>query len=135
MPWAILPQSSSPAQLQRFLFPQSRHPGVGFYAGRPFYFSASPSGGRSELSRSFASPPLGCALPDWLLGRNTFRAWGKVAACVVVPLMLAMLIGIAVFRITEIPATVVPESVRDAGSAMIAGEGQTAALLLLHGHL
>jgi hypothetical protein len=64
--------------------------------------------------------------PDWLLGRNTFRAWGKVAAFVVVPL-IAMLIGIAVFRVTEIPATVVPESVRGAGSAMVAGQDPTAA--------
>ena len=37
-----------------------------------------------------------------------------------------MLIGIAVFRITEIPATVVPESIRDTGSAMNAEGGQSA---------
>ncbi len=64
--------------------------------------------------------------PDWLLGRNTWRAWGKVAAFVVVP-VIAMFAGIAIFRITEIPATVVPASVREAGSAITAGEGQTAA--------
>jgi hypothetical protein len=38
-----------------------------------------------------------------------------------------MFAGIAIFRITEIPTTVVPESVRDAGSTMTAGGGQTAA--------
>ena len=64
--------------------------------------------------------------PDWLLGRNTLRAWGKVAAFVVAP-MIAMFVGIAIFRIMEIPATVVPESVRDAGSAIPAGGGQSAA--------
>jgi hypothetical protein len=64
--------------------------------------------------------------PDWLLGRNTLRAWGKVATFVVAP-MIAMFAGIAIFRITEIPATVVPESVREAGSAIPAGEGHTAA--------
>ena len=61
--------------------------------------------------------------PDWLLGRNTLRAWGKVAAFVVAP-MIAMFAGIAIFRITEIPTTVVPESVRDAGSTMTAGGGK-----------
>jgi hypothetical protein len=64
--------------------------------------------------------------PDWLLGRNTLRAWGKVAAFVVVPL-IAMFVGIAIFRITEIPATIMPEAVLDAGSTMNAGPGQTAA--------
>jgi hypothetical protein len=57
---------------------------------------------------------------DWLIGRNTLRAWGKVAATLAVPLA-CMLAATVVFRVTEIPAVAVPatvlESERASGAA------------------
>jgi hypothetical protein len=48
--------------------------------------------------------------PDWLIGRNSAAAWGKVAAVLVVPLV-AIYAAIIVFRVTEIPAVAIPEAV------------------------
>jgi hypothetical protein len=47
---------------------------------------------------------------DWLIGRDTPRAWGKVMATLGAPLV-CMLIATAVFRMTEIPAVAVPPAV------------------------
>lgn len=53
---------------------------------------------------------------DWLVGRNAPRAWGKVAACLLVPLF-GLVAASAVYRVMEIPAVAVPEYVIEAKPA------------------
>jgi hypothetical protein len=61
--------------------------------------------------------------PDWLVGRNSLSAWGKVAAALGVPLA-AILAAIAIFRVTQIPAVEIPAAVLELSNASAAPRGE-----------
>jgi hypothetical protein len=60
---------------------------------------------------------------DWLVGRNTPSAWGKVAAVFVLP-FIGIFAATAVYRMTEIPAVAIPRAVLESGA--VSGSGLAA---------